>query len=110
MVQASADPSSHECQEELAGLRRAELSLSAKSHVIIKIEQVEPCLHVFAGRVKLFHALGEHFECFHVAIRPALGKVSAPLLDLPWTALVRRVLLYLGKYLTVAFTSGKLCL
>src|SRR5215475_14552149 len=84
------------------------LSLSAKSHVIIKIEQVEPGLYVFAGRVKLFHPVGEHFQCFHVAIRPALGKVSAPLLDLPWTPLVRRVLLYPGQHLSVAFTRSKL--
>src|SRR5215469_2855598 len=93
-------------------LRRAglELRLSAKSYMIIKIEQVEPRFHVFPGRVKLFHALGEHFERFHIAVRAALGKVGAPLLDLPWTALVRRVLLYPGQHLAVPFSGGKLSL
>src|ERR1051326_2190027 len=88
--------------------RNLKLRLSAKSHVIIEIEQVEPRLYVFAGRVELFHPVGEHFQCFHVAIRSAFGKVSAPLLDLPWTPLVRRVLLYPGQHFTIAFASGKL--
>lgn len=87
-----------------------ELSLSAESYVIIKIEQVEPGLYVFTSRIELFHVVGEHFQCFHVAIWAALGKVSAPLLDLPWAPLVRRVLLYPGQHLSVAFTSGELAL
>ena len=74
--------------------------------MIIKVEQVEPGLHVFAVGVKFLHSPGEHFEGFDVAIGPALGKVGAPLLDFPRGTLMRSVFLDPFQHVAIAFAGG----
>lgn len=88
--------------------QKAELSFPAKSDVIIKVEQVEPGLHIFSGWVKLFHTIGEHLERFDVTVRAALGKISAPLLNFPWSAFVRRVFLDPGQHFAISFAGREL--
>src|SRR3979411_658807 len=87
--------------------RNRRLRFPAESDVIVEVEIIVPGFHVFARLADVAYALSEKLECFHVAIRPALVVIGAPLLDFPWRTFVRRVFLNPRQHLAVAFAGGE---
>ena len=60
--------------------------------MIVEVEVIEPRFHVLADLTYVADSLREKLERLHVAIRSAFVVVSAPLLNLPRSALVESVL------------------
>ncbi|MEY2439589.1 MAG: hypothetical protein QOI34_974, partial [Verrucomicrobiota bacterium] len=87
-------------------LKRPWLSrFAAEGDVIVEVEQIEPRFHVLARFIEFADSLGKKLQRLDIAVRGALIKVSTPLLNLPWGALVRSGLLDPSQHLAVAFAG-----
>src|SRR5204863_434353 len=80
----------------------------AKGDVVVKIDEIEPGLHVFAVLGELADVLGEILERLDVAARAAASDERAPGVDFPRSALRFRLGVDPFNDFAVAFAGGQL--
>jgi hypothetical protein len=72
----------------------SDLSVAAERAIVVKVNEIEPDVDVFAQWIELLHRFGKVRERLMVAVRRALQMIFAPRCDFPRLALVFRIDLY----------------
>src|SRR5437764_9333607 len=86
------------------------LWLAAEADMIVEIDQLEPCLYVFAIVGEFADVLGEVLKGLDVAARTSAHHECAPGIDLPGRAFLFRVGVDPFQDFAVPFARGKLLL